>query len=343
MSRQYDLVVFIGRFQPVHNGHVEVMKKASLISKEVLVIIGSAYRPITYKNPFSGEARKSMVKNAFNKHASNLTTLHIELNIDTIYDDSAWISRVQSFVSKYANSEKKIAIIGHSKDLSSEYLKWFPDWDLIEVDMVEPLDATSVRNLYFQENANLGFIKAVVPPSTFEYLSIYKESEEYKNVLREKKFLEKHNEIYRHLPYPPVFQTADAVVTQSGHVLVIRRRMEPGRGLLALPGGYLNAKTDHSILDCAIRELLEETKIKVPEKVLRGSVVDSHVFDAIGRSERGRIITQAFYIKLKDGNELPKVRGSDDAEKAFWLPFSEVRSEDFFEDHYDIIKFFLSI
>jgi bifunctional NMN adenylyltransferase/nudix hydrolase len=121
---------------------------------------------------------------------------------------------------------------------------------------------------------------------------------------------------------------------------MIKRRAEPGKGLWALPGGYVNANTDKSVEDAAIRELREETMIKVPAPVLRGNIVRSKVFDAIDRSPRGRIITHAFHIALPDG-ELPKVKGADDAEKARWVPIAEVKSEECFEDHWEILQHFL--
>jgi bifunctional NMN adenylyltransferase/nudix hydrolase len=94
--------------------------------------------------------------------------------------------------------------------------------------------------------------------------------------------------------------------------------------------------------DAALRELREETGIKVPEKVLRGSIVGSRVFDAIDRSQRGRTITHAFHIVLDDGEyNLPKVKGSDDAAQAQWIPISKLNSEEIFEDHADIIAYFL--
>ena len=165
-------------------------------------------------------------------------------------------------------------------------------------------------------------------------------TDEYRQIIREREFIAEHNKQYAGLRYPPIFSTADAVVIQSGHVLMIKRRAEPGRGLWALPGGYVNANTDKSVEDAAIRELREETQIRVPAPVLRGSIVRSKVFDAVDRSPRGRIITHAFHIQLPDG-ELPKVKGSDDAEKARWVPIAEVRSEECFEDHFEIISHFV--
>ena len=114
----------------------------------------------------------------------------------------------------------------------------------------------------------------------------------------------------------------------------------PGKGLWALPGGFLNQ--EETMLDGAIRELKEETKIKVPVPVLKGSIKGSKTFDAPNRSSRGRTITQAFFIDLGVG-ELPKVKGSDDAEKAFWVPFNQVKQEKMFEDHFHIIDNFINI
>jgi bifunctional NMN adenylyltransferase/nudix hydrolase len=142
------------------------------------------------------------------------------------------------------------------------------------------------------------------------------------------------------LAYAPIFVTSDAVVIQSGHVLMIKRRSEPGKGLWALPGGFVNANQDRSVKSAMLRELREETGIKVPRPVLDGSIQDNKVFDGIDRSARGRTITHAFKIVLPDG-PLPKVKGLDDAEKAQWIPIAEVSSEFCFEDHYEIIQWAL--
>jgi bifunctional NMN adenylyltransferase/nudix hydrolase len=216
----------------------------------------------------------------------------------------------------------------------------FPQWGFENVELIEFLSAVNIRDLYFKRDVNMSFIKGVVPESTFNFLTEFKTTSEYEQIIREREFVINYKKQYASLPYPPIFSTADAVVIQSGHILLIKRRAEPGKGLWALPGGYVNANTDKSVEDAAIRELREETMIKVPAPVLRGSIRRSKVFDAIDRSPRGRIITHAFHIELPDG-DLPKVKGSDDAEKARWVPIAEVRSEECFEDHYEIIQHFL--
>ena len=337
MSKKYDTLVLIGRFQPFHTAHLEIVKRATALCDKLIVITGSAAQPRTYKNPFTSAERALMIRNATRGLALQIV---IEENIDTMYNDQAWAVRVQAIIRNNTNALDKIAIIGHKKDESSFYLDMFPQWEYENVEEIEPLSAVNIRDLYFKRDANMKFIKHVVPETTYDFLETFKDSDAYEQIIREREFLIEHNKQYSSLKYPPIFSTADAVVICSGHVLMIKRRAEPGKGLWALPGGYVNAYTDKSVEDAAIRELREETMIKVPAPVLRGSIVRSKVFDAIDRSPRGRIITHAFHIQLPDG-ELPKVKGSDDAEKARWVPIAEVRSEECFEDHFEIITHFL--
>ena len=216
----------------------------------------------------------------------------------------------------------------------------FPQWAFENVELIEPLNATDIRDLYFRKHARQGFILSAVPAGVGTMLVDFTASEEYQQIIREREFLIENAKQYAGLKYPPIFVTVDAVVICSGHVLMIKRRAEPGKGLWAMPGGYVNAHTDKTVEDAMLRELREETLIKVPAPVLRGSIVRSRVFDAVDRSPRGRIITHAFHIQLPDG-ELPKVKGNDDAEKARWVPIAEVQRDKCFEDHFEIIQTFL--
>jgi bifunctional NMN adenylyltransferase/nudix hydrolase len=336
MTKKYDTLVLIGRFQPLHNAHLEIIKRATALTDQLIIITGSAAQPRTYKNPFTSFERERMIKLAAGSLALNI---YVEPNIDTIYNDQAWAVRVQAIVAKHAK-DGKVGIIGHKKDESSFYLDMFPQWEYENVEKIEPLSAVNIRDLYFRRDVNMKFIQGVVPVTTFDFLIKFKDTAEYEQIIKEREFVEKYRQQYASLPYPPIFSTADAVVIQSGHVLMIRRRAEPGKGLWALPGGYVNANTDKSVEAAMLRELREETQIKVPAPVLKGNIVRSRVFDAVDRSPRGRIITHAFHIQLPDG-ELPKIKGSDDADKARWVPIAEVKSEETFEDHYEIIQHFL--
>ena len=335
--KQYHTLVLIGRFQPVTVAHAEIIRRAMAQAKQLVIIVGSANQPRTYKNPWTSKDREMMLHNVIEEMDDVQCMVRVEHNIDTIYNDQAWAVRVQAIVAKYTQPGDNIGLIGHKKDSSSFYLGMFPQWTFEEVELIQPLNATNVRDLYFRKDANLNFIHGVLPPSVNRMLEGWKDTPEYLQIIRERDFVEMYKKQYASLPYAPVFVTTDAVVICSGHVLMIKRRSEPGKGLWAMPGGFLNASTDRSVQDAMIRELREETGIKVPAPVLIGSIVDNRVFDAVDRSPRGRIITHCFKIVLPDG-ELPKVKGSDDALRAKWMPIAEVRSDECFEDHFDMIS-----
>jgi len=337
---KYDTLVLIGRFQPVHNAHAEIIRRASQLAKQIIIIVGSAKQPRTYKNPWTGHERRLMLDNVCETIYKERceASFRIEENTDTIYNNPAWAVRVQAIVAKYTKSTDNIAIIGHKKDsTTAEYLNMFPQWGYEEVELIQPLNATNIRDLYFRRNANMNFLASVIPPSVRQWLEGWQCSPDYEQIIKEREHIETYKKQYSSLPYAPVFVTTDAVVICSGHVLMIRRRSEPGKGMWAMPGGFLNAATDRSVQDAMIRELREETGIKVPVPVLIGSINKVQVFDAIDRSARGRTITHAFRIDLPNG-ELPKVKGMDDAEKAQWVPIAELDSSVCFEDHYEIIQ-----
>ena len=48
---KYNHIVFIGRFEPFHIGHKQVIEKALTLADEVIILVGSANQPRTLKNP----------------------------------------------------------------------------------------------------------------------------------------------------------------------------------------------------------------------------------------------------------------------------------------------------
>lgn len=339
MNKEFDYIVYIGRFQPLHIGHMAVIKQASELANKVICLIGSAYSPRDIRNPFSAGQRQEILLRSTNREGIKniiFNRLH-----DYLYSDTGWISEVQTIVNAVvSDTTAKIGIIGYNKGESTRYLHWFPQWKFIpfnEVDL-HGLDATTIRNLLY-ENHNLGFIKSVVPDDTFRFLQYFRKTKDWEQLCQEYYFIQKYKSAWATAPYPPTFVTADAVVVQDGHILLVKRKACPGQGLMALPGGFV--QQDEMIEQAALRELQEETKIKVPPAVLRGSIKKAAVFDSPVRSLRGRTITHAFFIELPSTGVLPKVTGSDDAEKAFWLPISEVDELKMFEDHYYIIHYFV--
>ncbi len=342
--KQFDLLVFIGRFQPLHNVHIEIIYNALEIAHNTLILVGSANLARNIKNPFTYLERKEMLLSSL---PDNLDTYHISPLQDYLYNENRWLLSVQNEVDNFINEkfgeglEKKvlkIGIIGCNKDASTYYIKSFPNYTVVQTPEINNFNATIIRENYFLKNHDIVNILRMVPPNIINFLTEFRKTDEFKQLVKEKEFITNYKKKFSQLEYPPVFVTTDTLVIQSGNILLVKRKAEPGKGLYALPGGFLNATTDKSLLDCAIRELKEETNIKVPEPILRGNIIKTQCFDAIERSFRGRTITHVFVIQLPDFGSLPKVKGSDDAEKAFWLPLNKLQPDMFFEDHYEIIQ-----
>lgn len=349
MSKPYKVIILIGRFEPFHKGHLANFLQAAEVADKVQILVGSSYQPPTPKNPFRFYERKKMIEESIyeawpNRHLTPDSNYEILPIRDFKYSNNNWIKQVQTIVYN-ANpdiSDNEIAIMGYDKDDSSWYHHAFPNWEFIPLSGFvqfgsNPIDATKIRELFFE--GNLDYIQGTVPPAVFKHLQGYvKYHTSYELLVEEYQCYKEYKKAWAVAPYPPIFHTTDAVVIQGGHILLIQRGFSPGKGLWALPGGFLNPK--ETLEDGCIRELIEETKIKVPEIVLRKGITYDKVFDHPDRSLRGRTITHAFLIELDGGDgSLPRVKGSDDAKKAKWVSLAEIAKmeEVMFEDHGHII------
>ena len=137
--------------------------------------------------------------------------------------------------------------------------------------------------------------------------------------------------------YPRPAVTADCVVItrdDEPKVLLIQRGNEPFKGQWAFPGGFMNM--DETTEQCAVRELEEETGLKVSKIKQIGA------YSKVDRDPRGRTVTVA-YLAIIDKIEI--VKGLDDAAKAQWFPISALPKLAF--DHEEIMadanKLYLSL
>lgn len=331
--KKYKNAVVIMRAQPLHNAHLELISKASEQAENIVILIGSSKQPRTVKNPFTFDERKDMILAAINIDSD--VNIFIKPLVDIPYNDQTWAAQVQDVVKSCVESGS-ICLVGHDKGQDTKYLHIFPQWSFEEFENVQnQLNATDIRELYFKQLYNADYIKGVIPVSTLEFLEAFRDTDEYENLIEEKEFIAKYKQQFASLAYPPFFVTVDTLIVQSGHALLIKRRHNPGKNLWAIPGGFIGQ--NELIIDAAIRELKEETKIKVPVAVLKGSIKKTQVFDHPNRSARGRTITHCFYIELPDG-PLEKVEAADDAQAVKWVPIAEIASDKCFEDHFSMIQ-----
>ena len=376
-----DVSAYILRGNPFHNGHAAVLRKALSTSKLVVVLIGSSGKARSLKNPFTFAERKSMIERWYTTEfglSPNAPALKIMALQDYPYSNSTWIQSVQSLVKRAVTAfcvERTrdgiptiltdIYLTGSDRDDSTWYLSSFPQWKLDLIAPVDPhldLSATSVRKVLYESNlfaSDFAALELKVPRSTRQFLQAFAGTGGLETLRREYKYIKMYKDSWKAAPYAPTFVCADAVVIQSGHVLVVERGAEPGKGLWALPGGFV--KQNQRMEDAAIDELMEETGIRLAEgkkgeeitkSMLRGSIKGKEIFDDPERSARGRTITMAYLFRLDDEKPLPKVKGMNvplhesggevivETAKAWWIPLDQALSQTdkWFEDHNDILK-----
>jgi len=344
----FDCLVFIGRFQPPHLGHLAVIREALKQARQVIVLVGSSWQARSLRNPWRFEERQVMLRSGFDEEDNQ--RLEITPLLDALYNNDVWVRDVQRKVRDLAAPANarlpRIGLIGASRGQSSYYLSLFPQWESVSVALVEGISASHIRERLFRSPGSTDDYLSTgafhdLPPGVVERVQDFCRGSDYEQLLEEQQLLDQYRQAWQQAPYPPIFVTVNAVVVQSGHVLLVRRTSAPGKGLFALPGGFINPH--ERLLDACLRELRERIRLKVPEPVLKGSLRGQRLFDEPHRSWRGRTLAEAFYFALRPDQQLPRLKPVKGGDHARWVALADLEPDSLFEDHFFIIQNFLGL
>jgi len=345
--QHYDTAILIGRFEPVHHGHMALLRHGLAQAREAIVVLGSAWQARSPKNPFTWQERADMVLGALPEADRPRVRF---LPVRDYYNEPRWVQAVRQGAAELlptGGAPQRIGLVGHFKDASSSYLRRFPGWDLMDLERQGGIDATAIRDHYFgaapgTTAAALAPLANDIPTSTRDFLQRFAQQPEFPALQEEWRMLRGYRAAWAAAPYPPVFVTVDALLRCQGHVLLIRRAHAPGKGLWALPGGFLEPRD--TLWQSCLRELAEETHCALPEATLRAALRQVTVFDHPDRSQRGRTLTHTHFFDLED-TPLPAVQGGDDALHAQWIPLDRLAAmeDQCFEDHFHMLDQFLQL
>jgi hypothetical protein len=122
-------------------------------------------------------------------------------------------------------------------------LNLFPQWSFEEFYVADKnllsIERTQNSRKFFRRDRRLAQTRS--RNGSEKYLDVFRQTEFFPHLQKEYEYLRQYKADTRFVGvnFAPTFLTTDAVVVQSGHVLVVRRGHHPGKGLLALPGGFL--------------------------------------------------------------------------------------------------------
>ncbi len=223
--------LFIGRFQPLHLGHVSVIEKALAEVDSLIIGIGSAEKHYTADNPFTYEERKSMIERSISGHYKIVP-------IPDINDYSKWVDHVVQIAGEFDAVYSGNAIVGELFQKKSYTVK----------PIVETLyiSSTAIRDMMARRSEGW---KKYMPDAVVSSIECIDG-------------IERVRKLYKHYinPVPAV----DLVIKYNGGIVLIER----GDGKIALPGGFM--EFGESAESAAVREAKEETNLDVKLEKLLG-------------------------------------------------------------------------
>jgi len=344
--------VIVGRFQPITLDQINRLFVPALRDNDaVVVILGSSDTARDDLDPFYASEREHMILEALMDAAPEHSDTQIVFRPvrDYWYKKTRFITAIQSAVTtaikevfgEQFNTEScQVNLYGIDReDPASDYLNNFPQWNSkVEVD--SRFDDTWVMSGVYTDTLEW---PSYLAPSTYRFIESWLNTEPGKRISAGhnhiNRYRQKYDPLEKQAGHALQFMTVDNVVLHKGHILLVRRRSHPGKGLWALPGGFLEA--NETTVQGAKRELREETRLRVKDEWQTGF---QH-FDHPTRSRRGRTLTFAYKWEIPAWRDVPQLSPDKGFErevtKVQWFPLSKVINEMshlLFEDHLDIIE-----
>ena len=89
--------LFIGRFQPIHKGHIHTMKQILDKKEDIIMVVGSSQYSHTPDNPFTGGERLMLIKAILIDEKLPLERITV-VPLSDINIHPLWVSHMRSFV-----------------------------------------------------------------------------------------------------------------------------------------------------------------------------------------------------------------------------------------------------
>lgn len=162
--------LFVGRFQPFHNGHADALKQVFAKEKYVIICIGSAEDDYLPENPFTAGERHQMIDAVLQSMKIDRGRYAI-IPVRNVKHYSLWVKHMETLLPPF----------GAVYTGSSVTAKLFADDGKYLVSPIKKrlnISATTVRKLMLKDRG----WKKLVPPSTARLIEEWKGEERIKMV-----------------------------------------------------------------------------------------------------------------------------------------------------------------
>lgn len=164
MNYYTNIGLYVGRFQPLHIGHVQIIKEALKKENKLLIIIGSIGSVDKIKNPYNFEERKNLILNCLTEDEKEkiiIKGLRDSTSEDRAIDKYWWYIQVKNMIDEDLQTPINLYLYGSKKDVATgEYLSLLKDKcgikDTKEIEPIRIIDssgnsliinATDIRNI----------------------------------------------------------------------------------------------------------------------------------------------------------------------------------------------------
>ena len=124
--------------------------------------------------------------------------------------------------------------------------------------------------------------------------------------------------------------TVDIIIEEGAQILLVKRKKEPYKDYLALPGGFVNE--GERVEEAAKREALEETSLNLELIDILGVYSDPR------RDPRGHSMSTVFIGRSNPKGDKIKAIANDDAASLEWINIETVENKSLGFDHKHIIS-----
>ncbi len=163
--------LFIGRFQPVHRGHLHTIKQILERDEILIIAIGSAQHSHTPDNPFTGGERVMFLKYALMEEGISMDRMYI-IPVPDVGINPIWISHLRSLIPYFDR------VVTHNPLVKTLFRD--AEIEVFETELLErnTFSAKHVRDLMRWD----GEWEPLVPPSVVKLIKEHKLDERVKAV-----------------------------------------------------------------------------------------------------------------------------------------------------------------